>query len=184
MISAGRNAVAAVAVLVGLGALVAVPAAVDAALPETAPVPPGRLEIGYGVSIDPPVGARLDAGSSRPGTGEIVLLVDDHTVRVTAVEVRARPAAFVAHARRKFARDEGMQPGPARRAHTPAGISGQWADLAAGDEPSSGEPGCSGIFTAESTGVVVVVSPVDGCEDIPWRISAAVTHMTFEPDES
>ena len=79
----GRNAAAAAAVLLGLGALVAVPAAIQAALPDERPLPAGeRLDVGYGVSVRPPAGARLRLNDSRPGAGEVVLLAGGLSVRL------------------------------------------------------------------------------------------------------
>src|SRR5919107_1756126 len=102
----GQNAAAAAAVLLGLGALVAAPAAIQAALPDERPLPGGeRLDVGYGVSVRPPDGARLRLHDSRPGAGEVVLLAGGLSVRLTAAYVPERRSEYVAHARRKFSRD-------------------------------------------------------------------------------
>jgi hypothetical protein len=178
---AGRNAAAAVAVLLGLGALVAVPAALQAALPDEGPLPSGdRLEVGYGVAVRPPGGARLRRDDSRPGAGEVVLLVRGLSVRLTARYVPERQAAFVAHARRKFSRDHGWRPGPPERTRTAGGVVGERGDLTPDGGPA-GEPGCYGIFTAEEAGVVVVISPVAGCGAVPADVWASVGSLEFEP---
>lgn len=180
--SGWRNAVAAIGVVVGLAALVGVPAAVDAVLPEEGPLPPGdRLDVGYGVSLRPPPGARLELGTSRPGMGEVALRSGGMTLRVTAVEVRERPADFVAHARRKFSRDEGLNPGQPEEVSTAAGVPGQRGDLRAA--APTGEAGCYGIFTADEAGAVAVISAVDGCAAVPADLWAAVASLTFEPAE-
>jgi hypothetical protein len=184
VVSGWRNAWGAVGVLAGLGALVAVPAAVDAALPDEGPVPPGeRLDVGFGVSIRPPAGARLDLDTSRPGTGDVVLLVRDLRLSVRAVEVRTRPADFVAHSRDKFSRDEGLRAGEPAAVRTASGVAGQRADLSVEDGALGGQSGCAGIFTAEKAGAVVVVSPVDGCAAVPPDVWAVVESVTFEPVE-
>lgn len=205
MASAWRNAMAAVGVLIGLGALVAVPAVVDAALPDDGSLPAGdRLEVGYGVALRPPPGARLDLGVSRPGTGEVALLVGGHRLAVTAVEVRERPADFVSHTLEKFGR-EALRPGPPTEAWTTAGVRGQRADLRVEDDFPGVRPGCAAIFTgpveiadsaagsdpaggwtalaAEGTvaGAVLVISPVSGCVAVPAELWASVTSVTFEP---
>jgi hypothetical protein len=182
--AAGRNAVAALAVLVGLGAWVAAPGVVQALLPDEGPLPAGdRLDIGYGVSLRPPAGARLDLGASRPGTGEVVLLAGRLRMAVTAVEVPERPAAFVAHARRKFSRDEGQRPGRPEPVRTDAGVTGERGDLRPDGGALAGEPGCYGVFAAEEAGVVVSITPVAGCAAVPEPVWAAVTSIDFEPVE-
>lgn len=182
MASAWRNAMAAGAVLAVLGALVAVPAVIDAVLPDEGPVPPGdRLDVGYGVSLRPPAGARLDLGSSRPGNGDVVLLSDGVRLALTAVEVRERPADYTAHTRHKLNRDEGRSVGPAVPVQTGAGVRGQRADLGAGEW--GGDPGCAAIFAAEDAGVLAVISPVSGCAAVPADLWAAVVSLTFEPLE-
>jgi hypothetical protein len=183
VLSGWRNALAAIGVFAGLGALVLVPAVVDAALPDEGPLPAGdRLDVGYGVTLRPPPGARLDLNVSRPGTGDVELLVGDLRLRVTAVELRGHPADFIAHARRKFARDEGLRAGPPTSVRTGSGVSGQRADLSVEDS-GDGDPGCAGIFTGADAGAVAVVSPVDGCAAVPAQVWAAVESMTFAPVE-
>lgn len=178
---AGRNALAAIGVLAGLAALVAGPAAIDVGLPDVGPLPAGgTLDVGYGVSLRPPPGARQDLGASRPGAGEVVLLVAGVRVRVTAVEVPERPDDFVAHARHKFARDEGLRPGPAQPARTTAGVSGEQGDLRGTD---GGRSACYAIFTADALGAVAMVSPVDGCAAVPEQVRAAITSLTFDRPE-
>lgn len=177
----GRNAVAAVAVLLGLGALVAVPAVIQAALPDVGPLPAGdRLDVGFGVSVAPPPGARLELATSRPGAGEVVLLVDGLSVRLTAVAVPRRPAGFVAHTRRKFSRDDGLAAGAPARARTSAGVVGERGDLRP-EDGRSGDPGCYAVFVAEEVGAVAKISPVAGCAAVPAGVWASVESMRFEP---
>jgi hypothetical protein len=179
-VTAGRNALAALAVLFGLGALVVAPVVIQAVLPDEGPLPAGdRLDVGYGVTLRPPPGARLELSGSRPGTGDVVLLAGGLRLKVTAVEVRERPADFVAHAKRKFARDEAVRPGPPEAVRTAAGVRGERGDLRPTDDPLAGEPGCYGVFSAEQVGVVASISPVAGCAEAPAEVWAAVASIEF-----
>jgi hypothetical protein len=111
------------------------------------------------------------------------LIVGDLRLHVTAVELRGHPADFVAHARHKFSRDDGLRAGPPMSVRTVAGVSGQRADLRVEDPIGGGRPGCAGIFTGEDAGAVAVVSSVDGCAAVPDEVWAAVESMTFAPAE-
>ncbi|GGQ84698.1 hypothetical protein [Couchioplanes azureus] len=180
----GRNAIAAVGLLVALGAMVAVPAVPAALLPDEGPaLPAGRLEVGYGVALTVPHGARLDLGDSRPGGGSVTFRAGSATVTVSAVPVPERPEEFVAHTRRKFARDEGLKPGPAQPLRLDGGVTGERGDLIASDETAIGEPGCYGAAVSEGVGAVAVISPVAGCAAVPGEIWRALASMTFEPEK-
>jgi hypothetical protein len=180
-VAAGRNAVAAVAVLLGLGALVAVPAAIQAGLPDEGPLPAvERLDVGFGVTLRPPADARLELAGSRPGAGEVVLLTRGLRLKLTAVEVPERPADFVSHTRHKFSRDDGLRAGPPQPARTGAGVDGERGDLRP-DGALAGRPGCYGVFVAESVGAVAVISPVAGCAEVPTEVWASVASIEFEP---
>lgn len=179
----GQNAVAALALLAGLGATVAVPAVLSVVLPGESPVPStARLDVGYGVSLVPPPGARLRLDDSRPGAGNVAFRVGTATVTVYAVPVPERPAAFVAHTRHRFSRDEGLRSGPAVPVRLAGGVLAERRDLAA-DPESFGEPGCYAVAVAEQVGVVAVVSPVAGCAAVPADLWAAVTSITVDPQE-
>ncbi|MEV6602015.1 hypothetical protein AB0M36_34965 [Actinoplanes sp. NPDC051346] len=180
----GRNALAAVGLLVGLGAMVAVPAVPAVLLPDEGPaLPAGRLEVGYGVALTVPHGARLHLGDSRPGGGGVTFRTGSTTVTVSAIPVPERPEDFIAHTRRKFVRDEGQTPGPAQPWHLGSGVTGERADLFAGDGATAGEPGCYGAAVSEGIGAVVVFSPVAGCTAVPAEIWTAVASMTFEAEK-
>lgn len=180
--SGWRNGLAALAVLGGLAALVAVPAAVDSTLPDEGPLPRGEfLEIGYGVSLRPPSGARLVLGPSRPGAGEIELRSGGLTLRLTAVEVRGSADAFRGHARHKFTRDDELTPGPPQQVRTAAGVTGERGTLT---PAAGGRRGCYAMFVAESAGLTAVVRPVADCESVPPDLWSAVASVRFEPAET
>lgn len=179
MAAGWRNALAAIGVVAFLAALIVVPAGVDAVLPEDGPLPSGELDVGHGVSLRPPPGARLDLAASRPGTGEVLLLARRLRVAVTAVQVRERPADYVAHARRKLRRDGGFRVGEPVSVRTATGVPGERSDLLVGRGGHRGRPGCAGIFTGEKAGAVVVISPVEGCAAVPADVWKSVTSLTF-----
>ena len=111
MTSRWRDAGVGLGVLAGLGALAAVPAVVSAALPAQGPPLNRPVEVGYGVRVDPPPGARLDVTDSRPGTGEVVLVTGEGLrIRLSAVAYQGDPEPFTAHARHRLARDELLRP--------------------------------------------------------------------------
>lgn len=180
MAGQGRNAMAATGLLVGLVAMVAVPAAAGLVLPDQRPVPrTGTLDVGYGVRLRPPAGATHDAAVSRPGTGEVVLLSAGLTLRFSAVVVHERPADYLAHTRHKLARDDGLRVGPAAPVRTAAGVSGQRSDVRPADPTLGGDPGCHTVFAGRSAGVSVLVTPVSGCTDVPAAVQEAVAGLTF-----
>lgn len=180
--SGWRNAFAALAVLGGLASLVAVPAAVGSVLPDEGPLPAGEfLDIGYGVSLRPPPGARLALEPSRPGAGDVELRVGALVLRLRAVEVRGSRDAFTDHARHKFSRDDDLTPGPPERVSTAAGVSGQRGSLRAAN---GGRGGCYAIFVAEQAGLVAVVTPVADCTGVPAELWSAVTSLRFERVET
>lgn len=180
----GRNALAALALIAVLGATVGLPAAVAAMLPTEAPVPSSRpLDVGYGVALTPPPGALLDVDSSRPGTGDVTLLVGSVTVNVRAVSVPERPEEFVAHTRRKFERDQGLTPGPAEPLRLANGVLGERGDLRPHDEAGADEPGCYGVVASGQLAAVVEISPVAGCAAASAAIWTAVQTLTFDPED-
>ncbi|OJF11675.1 hypothetical protein [Couchioplanes caeruleus] len=176
----GRNAVVTLGLLAGLGATVAVPAGLGALLPDDGPAPAGRLEVGHGVALTVPPGARWDRGESRPGTGAVTLRLGSTDVAVSSVPVPERRADFLAHTRHKFARDDGWTPGPPAPLRFGGGVVGERGDLVAGKDTTAGEPGCYGAAVAEGAGAVVVISPVSGCAAVPAEIWTLVESMTFE----
>ena len=176
-----RNAAAAVGVLGALAALVIVPAVVGLSLPDEGPLPAGRrLDVGYGVTLRPPPGARLGLAESRPGAGGVELRAGRFTARFTAVEARdVDRAGFVAHARRKLARDEGFRPGSPEPVSTEAGVPGERGTL----EPDHDDDrsGCYAIFVERDAGVVAIITPVADCDAVPPEVWSAVRSLTFEP---
>jgi hypothetical protein len=185
-----RNASAAVALVVGLCAVVGVPAAIAAALPDDEPMPPGeRLDVGLGVSMLPPPDARLDLDEARPGSGLVAFRSGPVTVTVTAVYVRDRPGEFVAHTRHKFSRDEDLTPGPAAPWRLAAGgVVGERGDLRAADgsftvDELGNRPGCYALAVVEQLAAVVTMTPVAGCAAVPPEIWTAAGSLTFEPEE-
>ena len=106
-----KNAGYALLLLGGLAALVAVPALAALPLPrEGPPMSTERLDIGFGATIVPPPGARLDLADSRPGTGEVLLRADGARIRLSARQFRGDAGPFVAHMRHKLRRDEWLEP--------------------------------------------------------------------------
>lgn len=177
MATGWRNAFGALAVLGGLVLLVVVPAVVATRFPDEQAPPPGRLDVGYGVTLRPPEGARLDVGPSRPGSGEIRLRVGGVVVWLQAAEVRGSRSRYAAHARHKLARDGQLLPGPAGPATTAAGVRGEQGALLGGQRRSSG---CYAIFSARSAGVVIAVTRVPDCERMPEPVRDAVASVTFD----
>lgn len=175
-----RNTVAALAVFAGLLALVVAPAVAARLLPgERVLSSPDRLDIGYGASLLPPTGARLDVDASRPGMGEVVLRVAGLTARFTAVAVRGPASGYVTHARHRLARDEALRAGPPEPASTEHGVTGQRSALTGDDE------GCVWIFVAGTgrrvaVGLTAVVLGT-GCAGVPAELTGAVRSLVFEP---
>lgn len=175
-----RNAGSALGVLLGLAGLVAVPALVERTLPADGPLPTGEpLDVGYGVWLRPPPRARLELGPSRPGAGEVAMLVDELSIRVSAVELRGPADGFVEHTRYKFGRDEDWLAGPAVEISTAAGERGERGALTPNDRDRAG--GCYAIVTALAAAVVVVITPVAGCDEVPDEVWDSVRSLTFEP---
>lgn len=177
MATVWRNALGALAVLGGLVLLVVAPAVAATRLPDEQAPPPGRLDVGYGVTLRTPGGARLDVGPSRPGSGEVRLRVAGAVVSLEAVEVRGSRSRYVAHARHKLARDGQLLPGPAGPATTAAGVRGEQGPLLGGERRRSG---CYAIFSARSAGVVITVTRVPDCERMPESVRDAVASVTFD----
>lgn len=175
---------ASIGLVAGLVAIVAVPAVLSAALPGERPVRTGdRLDVGFGVSVRPPPDARHDAAKSRPGSGEVLLRFGGLRLRLRAAAVRERPGDFLRHARAKLARDEGLRVGPAAPVRTAAGVPGERADLSVENEVFGEKPGCYAGFTAESAGVVAVITPVASCAEVPPSVWQAVTDLRFSRPE-
>lgn len=171
-----RNGLYGLAILVGLAALVVAPALVSATLPRQGPPLSGRVEIGYGASITAPPGSRLDLVESRPGAGEIVLLVDDLRLRLTAQSFRGDPAPFVRHARHRIARDEWLRPdGPPSPLETPTGLRGEWGSLVS--VGSHDGPSCYAVLTSGGVGVTALVTPTVGCASLPPPVRAALVSV-------
>jgi hypothetical protein len=175
-----KNAGYALLLLGGLIALVAVPALVALPLPrEGPPLSNGRADIGFGATIAPPPGARLDLGDSRPGSGDVMLRVGGVRLRLTAREFRGDPAPFTEHVRRKLNRDEALRPaGAPEPVRTTSGVSGERGSLL-GD--NGVDPGCYAVLTARSIGIVVLATPATSCADLPAPVWAAVTSIEVDP---
>lgn len=177
-----KNAGYALLLLGGLVALVAVPALVALPLPrEGPPLSTERLDIGFGATIAPPPGARLDLGDSRPGSGDVTMRAGGVRLRLTARQFRGDAAPFVAHARHKLNRDEWLRPaGDPEPVRTTSGVSGERGSLL-GDDVADVEPGCYAVLAAQSIGVVVLVTPVANCADLTAPVWAAVTSIEVDP---
>ncbi|MEV4755392.1 hypothetical protein AB0J86_09795 [Micromonospora sp. NPDC049559] len=168
-----KNALHGLLIFGGLGALVAVPGLVSAALPAEGPPLTGRLDIGYGATILPPPGARLDLADARPGTGDVVVLADGARITLTARSFRGPADPYLAHARHKLERDDMMRPVAAPEPiRTESGLTGERASVAATD--GSADRGCYTALTAGSVGVVVLVTSVPDCAGLPPAVRAAV----------
>ncbi|MFK3980101.1 hypothetical protein ACI2K4_06920 [Micromonospora sp. NPDC050397] len=179
-----KNAGAALLLLAGLGALVGVPALVALPLPqEGPPLPADRLDIGFGATIVPPTGARLDLGDSRPGSGAVTFQADTVRLRVTAQQVTGPVEPYVAHARHKLDRNDGLLPaGAPERVRTTSGLSGERGSLRGVADDV--RPGCYAVFTGHLVGVVVLATPAESCAELPEPVWAAVTSIAVEPDAS
>jgi hypothetical protein len=163
-----RNAGWGLLVLAGLVLLAAGPGLLTLAVEADDPPVAGRVDIGYGASIDAPPGARLDRDDSRPGLGDVVLLTDGVAVSLSARAVNGDPAAYRAHARTRLDR-EGRPPIGA-----PETIDrGERGALAGG--------GCYAALTDAGVGVVVLVTPVADCAAVPATVWRAVTGIRVEP---
>ncbi|GAB2917320.1 hypothetical protein GCM10027280_00420 [Micromonospora polyrhachis] len=176
-----KNAFYGLLLLGGLVVLVVVPGVVSCALPNEGRPLTERLDIGYGATIQPPAGSRLDVTDSRPGSGEVVLLVDGVEVRLSAQSFRGDGEPYAAHARDKFQRDQGLQllgrPEPLR---TTSGVTGERGSLVAEDEYAVSDNGCYAILTAGSVGVVALVTPVTNCAVLPTSVSDALASIEIE----
>jgi len=176
-----KNALYGLLLLSGLVVMVVVPGVVSCALPDEGAPLTDRLDIGYGATIQPPAGSRLNLSDSRPGSGEVVLLTDGMEVRLTAQSFRGDAEPYIAHARDKFYRDQGMQllgqPEPTR---TTSGVTGERGSLVAEDEYSVSDNGCYAILTAGSVGVVALVTPVTNCAVLPAPVSEALASIEIE----
>ncbi|WP_329108130.1 hypothetical protein OG792_06010 [Micromonospora sp. NBC_01699] len=177
-----KNAWYAVLLLAGLAALVAVPALLALPLPgEGKPLSGERVDIGFGATIAPPSGARLDLDASRPGTGAVSLRAGEVRLRLTAQQFRGDVGPYVAHARHKLDRDEWLRPvGGPERVATTSGVSGERGSLRS-DDSAGVDPACYAIFTARSVGVVVLATPAKDCTELPASVWAAVTSIEIDP---
>jgi hypothetical protein len=117
-------------------------------------------------------------GPSRPGGGEVELLVGELSVHLRAVEVRGPADAFAAHARHKLARDEQLRPGPPQQVETAAGVVGEQGAL------SGSRQGCYATFVSGSVGLVVTMTPVAGCGAVPSEVASALRSLTFDPPDA
>lgn len=170
------NAVVTVSVLGGLLALIVVPALVGIALPDEESIAPQRrIEIGSGVSLLPPAGARM-VTSSQPGLGEVVLRAEGLTLQLTAVEARGAATRYFRHARRKLARYGTYRPEPPTAVRTTSGVPGEEGRLAPSVEK---RPGCYALFADGKAALTVVISPVEECSELPAPIRQAILSVTF-----
>lgn len=177
-----KNAGWAVLLLVGLAALAGVPALLAIPLPsEGAPLSDERVDIGFGATIAPPPGARLDLSESRPGTGAVTLLAGGVRLRLSAQQFRGDVGPYVAHVRHKLDRDEWLRPvGDPERVTTTSGVPGERGSLR-GDDSVDVDPGCYAVLTERSIGVVVLATPVANCAELPAPVWAAVTSIEIDP---
>ncbi|GAA2518567.1 hypothetical protein [Pilimelia columellifera] len=179
-----RNAKAVLAVLVGTGAVIAVPATVNALISDDVTLMDGRpvdVGVGVGVTLSPPAGSRLSLSDSVPAISTVLLRHEGATLEVTAVSGVDRPADFLAHARRKLRR-EGMFTVRLRPVVTRAGVLGERGDLV----PVPGGVGVSGCyagFVADERGIVVKISNVSECRAVPPLVWVAVESITVAPEE-
>ena len=182
MVTTGwKNALYGLLLLGGLVAMVVVPGVVSCALPDEGSPLTGRLDIGYGASIQPPSGARLDLSDARPGSGDVSMRAGGVWVRLTARSFRGDPGAFAAHARQKLDRDDGMRSASAPRLiTTPSGISGESGPLVSTTDGS--DRGCYAVLTAHSVGVVVLVTPVQNCAGMPPPVGAALDSIDIDAE--
>ncbi|WBB82063.1 hypothetical protein O7606_12260 [Micromonospora sp. WMMD882] len=176
MTSRWRDLGVALGVLTGLGALTVVPAIVSAGLPTEGPPLTRPVDVGHGVRIDPPPGARLDVTDSRPGAGEVVLrTADGLRIRLTAVAYQGDPEPFTAHARHRLARDELLRPAGRPEPLRAAGLRGEWGPL------TGEQPACYAVLTGPEVAVTALVTPVDGCAELPAPVRAALTGLRSDP---
>ncbi|HEX5598437.1 MAG TPA: hypothetical protein VFX61_20830 [Micromonosporaceae bacterium] len=175
-----RNALYGSGVLVGLLALVVVPAVFSAVLPREGPPLQGRVDIGYGASVVAPTGARLDLVDSRPGGGEIVLLVGDGLrVRLSAQFFQGDPLPVITHARHKIVRDEWLRPsGPPEPLVTESGLSGEWGSLLG--EYAGEDSACYAVLTGGGVAVTALVTPAPNCAELPVPVRDALLSIQVE----
>ncbi|MDG4767342.1 hypothetical protein O7632_25095 [Solwaraspora sp. WMMD406] len=178
-----RNALAGVAVLVGLTILVCLPGVVSLAWPVDGPRLTGRLDVGYGVTVDPPADARL-AIDSRPGTGDVGIDVgDDVYLALAARRFTGDPQPFVDHALDRLSWDP---PGPSaelEQVRLPgSGFTGvrHWTP-----DPFDDDLGeCLTVVTAGTAasrvGVTALVSGVPDCAAVPDAVRRAIDSLSIE----
>lgn len=178
-----RNALAGVGVLVGLVMMLCLPGFVAFALPDDGPRLTGRLDVGYGVSIEPPTDSRLTI-ESRPGSGDVTIDVgDDVELALTARRFVGEPQTFVDHAVERLSWDV-LDPSVDReQVRLPgAGFVGVRHYL---DDPfDEGFGGCLTVVTtgpaAGRTGVTALVTGVPDCADVPAEVQRAIDSLRIE----
>jgi hypothetical protein len=176
VVTGWKNALYGLLLLGGLAALVIVPALVSCALPAQGPPLTDRLDIGYGATIQPPPGARLDLTESRPGSGDLLVRAGEVEVRLTARSFRGDPGPYVAHAKHKLSRDDSLRPaGAPEPLRTASGVAGERGSLVPAD--ADADPGCYAVLTARSVGIVVLVTPVSGCAELPVPVRDAMASI-------
>lgn len=175
-----RNAGYGLAVLCGLGVLAVGPWLVTIALPETGPPLNGPVQVGSGVSFDPPPGSRYDLADSRPGDGEVLLRLDGRLrIRVKTQDYQGEFAPYAAHAWHKLDRDQGLRRiGPTKPLTTSGGLRGEWGSLRGADPDP--ETGCYAVFAGDSTGVAVLVTGVRDCDELPPAVRTALDSLREE----
>lgn len=175
MTSRWRDVGIGLGVLAGLGALAVVPAVVSTALPSQGPPLTRPVDVGYGVRVDPPPGARLDVADSRPGSGEVVLRTGDGLrIRLTAVAYQGDPAPFTAHARHRLARDELLRPAGRPEPLRAAGLRGEWGPV------RGSAPACYAVLTGPEVAVTALVTPARDCAALPAPVRAALTGLRLD----
>ncbi len=178
-----RNAGYGLLVIGGLIAMVVFPGLVSAALPAVGPpLRTARLDIGYGVTIEPPPGARLDLAGSRPGAGDVLMLAEGMRLKLTAQQFRGPVGRYLAHVRRKLRRDESLRPvGPREVIRTSGGVVGERGSLIPETGSGAGEAGCYAVLTADGVGLLVLVTPVPSCAELPAPVRDAIDSVSINP---
>lgn len=178
-----RNALAGVGVLVGLVMMLCVPGFVAFALPDDGPRLTDRLDVGYGVSIDPPTDARLTI-ESRPGSGDVTIDVGDGVeLALTARRFVGEPQTFIDHAIERLSWDVLDPSAELERVRLPgSGFVGVRQDLP--DWFDDGFGGCLTVVTAGPaggrTGVTATVVGVADCTAVPAAVQRAIDSLRIE----
>ncbi|WP_412541001.1 hypothetical protein R8Z50_35410 [Longispora sp. K20-0274] len=129
--------------------------AVNRALPAERSLPAGQeLAIGYGVTITPPVGARVDVTRTLPNRGVLALVLHGLDFRAEAKTTSDGVDGLAGRLRTRVQNQRGVQvTGDAREVHTDAGVRGL-----RGTFSSTGRDGIYAAYVANGIGVQITVS--------------------------